>query len=234
MQKEEIVEIINKASNQKNRESLARFGIPNYNAIGMTNLQLRALAKEIGKNHELALALWSVDIYEAKVLATLIDNPALLTIAQMQLWAKAFNSWALCDSACFNLYRKNAIAWQEVYYFAKQEEEFIRRTAFSLIAGLAISNEEAKDEVFLAYLALCYEYTEDPRIYVRKAVNWAIRQIGKRNLLLNEAAIILSNKIRLREDKTSKWIAGDALRELKSEAVKNSLNKKDKKIIIFE
>lgn len=234
MQKEEIIEIINKAFNQKNREGMARFGIPSYNAVGMTSPQIRALAKKIGKDHKLALALWTTELYEAKILATLIDEPKLLTREQMQLWAKVFNSWALCDSTCFNLYRKNAIAWQEVYYFAKQKEEFVKRTAFSLMAGLATSDKAAKDEVFLSYLALCYEYTEDSRTYVRKAVNWAIRQIGKRNILLNKAAIITSNKIMLKADKTSKWIAGDALRELKSEAVKNSLNKKDKKIIIFE
>ena len=179
------------------------------------------------------MALWQADLYEAKILATLIDEPELLTGEQMHLWTKAFNSWALCDSTCFNLYRKNVIALAEVYYFAKQEEEFIRRTAFALIAGLAVSNQAAKDDVFLAYLALCYEYTEDPRIYVRKAVNWAIRQIGKRNILLNEAALVLSNKIMLKADKTSKWIAGDALRELTSEAVKNKVNEKNKATIIF-
>jgi len=228
MQKEEIIEIINKAFNQKNRASMASFGIPIYNAVGMSNPQLRALAKKISSNHELALALWQVELYEAKILATLLDEPELLTVEQMHLWPKTFNSWALCDSTCFNLYRKNALAWPEVYYFAKQQEEFIRRTAFALIAGLAAANKGAEDAVFLAYLTLCYEYTEDPRIYVRKGVNWAIRQIGKRNILLNEAALVLSNKIMLKADKTSKWIAGDALRELKSEAVKNRLKEKIK------
>jgi 3-methyladenine DNA glycosylase AlkD len=229
MEIEAILITIKKSFNQRNREGMARFGIPSVNAVGMSSPQMRELAKKIGKNHELALALWKTDLYEAKIIATLIDEPVLLTEGQMCLWTKDFNSWALCDATCFNLFRKNDLSWNEVYYFAKQKEEFVKRTAFSLIAGLVSYRKEAKDDVFVEYLDLCYRNTEDPRIYVRKAVNWAIRQIGKRDILLNKKAIEISEKIRLKEDRTSNWIAGDALRELKNEKIQNRLREKSKK-----
>lgn len=222
----EIISLLNKSFNQRNRDGMARFGIPSDNAVGLSNPNIRNIAKSIGKNHELALNLWKVDIYEAKILAGLIDDPKFLTTGQMHLWAKDFNSWALCDSTCFNLYRKNDISLNEVYYFAKRKNEFERRTAFSLIAGISSYKKEVKDDIFIEYLDLCYEYTEDYRIYVKKAVNWAIRQIGKRNILLNKKAISISNKIMLKEDKTSKWIAKDAIRELNSEKILSKLTNK--------
>ena len=184
------------------------------------------LAREIGRDHKLARELWASGIYEARILACLIDDPAQLGEEQMEQWVKDFDSWALCDQCCLRLFDKSPLAYRKVVEWSRREEEYVRRAGFVLMAVLAVHDKKADDSRFLSFFSLIKEAAGDERNYVKKAVNWALRQIGKRNLRLNQAAIETAEAIKQINSPGARWIAADALRELRGKSVQERLLKK--------
>jgi 3-methyladenine DNA glycosylase AlkD len=183
------------------------------------------MAKELGKDHKLALTLWKTGIPDAKILAGMIDEPEKVTEKQMEDWVKDINSWDICDQVCANLFEKTPLAWKKIHDWSKREEEFVKRTAYALIACLAWHDKGADDIKFIRLLPVIEHGATDERNFVKKAVNWALRNIGKRNHRLNKAAINTAKKIGSIDSKAAKWIASDASRELNSEAIKKRLKK---------
>ncbi len=212
----------------KSLPGMARFGIHTNGRLGIPVPRLRKIAKESGKDHQLALALWETGIPEARILASMVDDPARVTNAQMDAWVRDFNSWDICDGVCGNLFDKTPFAWEKIGEWAADRSEFVRRAGYVLIACLVVHDKGAPDEAFTALFPIIKAGASDPRNFVRKAVNWAVRGIGKRNLTLNKAAIVLSDEILTIDDKTARWIARDALRELKGSKVQDRLRKKAK------
>ena len=198
----------------ENRSGMGRFGINVENALGIKVTDLRKLARRVEKNHELALELWTSGIHEARILATIIDRPGEVTEEQMEGWAADFDSWDMVDQACNNLFRKTTFAHKKVVEWSEREEEFVKRAGFALIASLAVHDKEADDRVFEKYLRLVEREAKDERNFVKKAVNWALRGIGKRNQVLRCKAIETAERIREQGTKNARWIANDALREL--------------------
>ncbi len=225
MTSKEIIIQLKKHSNPKDKQGMARFGINPEYAIGVRVPVLRNLAKKTGKDHKLALELWKTKIHEARMLAGMIDEPEKVTNKQLEEWVKEFNSWDLCDQCCANLFDKLPIAWKKAIGWAKKDEEFIRRAGFALMACLAWHNKDAKDKDFLKFFPSIKKYAMDERNFVKKAVNWALRQIGKRNFNLNKKAINLAKEIKEIDSKSARWIANDAIRELTSEAVQKRLQR---------
>lgn len=221
-----IIGQIKKHSNEKNRQGMARFGIEVKYALGASMPVLRKLAKELGKNHKLAGGLWATKIHEARILACLIDDSKLIREAQMEKWVSVFNSWDLCDQCCMNLFDKTSLAEKKAIEWAKRNEEFVRRAGFALMATLAVHDKKMADKDFLKFFPLIQKTASDERNFVRKAVNWALRQIGKRNKNLNKEALILAKNILKQDSKSAKWIARDAIRELESPAVQKKISKK--------
>lgn len=244
----EIIRKLKKLGNAKNVEGMARFGITAKKIYGVCTPNLMMIARQVEKSpsfvkapadakaladkpkdrHDLAQQLWQSEIFEARILAGMIDRPEWVTDKQMDAWVSDFDSWAVCDSNCMRLFSETKFAHKKVWQYARSGKEFIRRTAFALIASLTVHDKKASDEVFIKYLPLIKKYATDERNYVRKAVNWALRQIGKRNLALNKKAIACAEEILRIDNKTARWIAGDALRELKGEAVQKRLKIKHK------
>jgi Predicted DNA alkylation repair enzyme len=213
-------------ANPKNVEGMARFGIKSTGKVlGISTPFLRSLKKSIGKNHDLALDLWQTDILEARILAAFIADPKLMKKTVINHWVRDFDNWAICDGVCLHCFRYTPFAHDLAIIWPKRKEEFIRRAGFTMMATLAVGDKKAKDRVFLRYLLLIKKYATDERNYVKKAVNWALRQIGKRNTKLNAAAIKMAKKIRKLDSPAAKWIAADALRELKSVSVQNRLKR---------
>lgn len=222
----EIIKELKKLGSAKNVEGMARFGIIAKKIYGVCAPDLMTIARQAGKDHELAQELWQSGIYEARILAGMIDRPEWVTAKQMDSWTADFDSWAVCDSNCMRLFSKTKLAHRKVWQYSRSKKEYVRRTAFALIASLTVHDKRSPDEVFIKYLPLIKKYATDERNYVRKAVNWALRQIGKRNLALNKAAIACAEEIKNINSKSARWIAGDALRELQGEAVRKRLNNK--------
>lgn len=224
----EIIKKLEKLGSAKNVAGMARFGITAKKAFGVCAPDMMAIARQAGSDHKLAQELWRTEIYEARILAGMVDRPEWVTAKQMDAWTADFDSWAVCDSNCMRLFSKTSFAHKKVWQYAKSNKEFIRRTAFALIASLTVHDKKSPDEVFAGYFPLIKKYATDERNYVRKAVNWALRQIGKRSLALNKAAITCAMDIAKLDSKAARWIAADALRELRGEAVQRRL--KNKKI----
>ncbi|MCK4327047.1 MAG: DNA alkylation repair protein [Candidatus Diapherotrites archaeon] len=209
---------------KKNREGMARFGINTTDAFGVPVPKIRALAKQIGPDHRLAQELWKTGNHEARLLACFIDDPAKVTEAQMGRWAKCFDSWDVCDQCCGCLFGKAPFAYKKVREWARRDEEFVRRAAFALLASLAVHDKKAGDKKFEQFFPLIKKYSTDERNYVKKAVNWALRQIGKRNKALNKKAVAAAKEIKKIDSRSARWIAADAIRELTSEKVRRRLN----------
>jgi len=216
---EEVLEKLKSNSRPDQLEGMARYGMAVEQRLGVSVPDLRKLAKELGQDHKLALKLWKTGIAEARIVAAMIDDPNKLTEEQMENWVKDINSWDVCDQVCMNLFEKTPLAWQKIIGWSEREEEFVRRTAFSLIACLAWHDKKAKDEEFVKLFPLMMRGATDERNFVKKAVNWALRNIGKRNQNLNKAAIDTAKGIQQLDSKAARWIATDAIRELESEAV---------------
>ncbi|MBS3946292.1 MAG: DNA alkylation repair protein [Melioribacter sp.] len=212
----EIISELKKNGSEYNREGMKRFGINVDKAFGVNVPVMRKLAKKIGRNHVLALKLWKSGYHEARHVATMIADPKLTTKSILNEWVKDFNSWDIVDGSCSNLIRKTDYAYDLILRWAKNKKEFIRRTAFSLIAYLSVHDKKRNDEEFLQFFPLIKKYSTDERNFVKKAVNWSLRQIGKRSSFLNEQAIQLAEEIKLIDSKSARWIANDALRELKN------------------
>jgi len=223
MTSKEIITKLKKHSNPKDREGMARFGINPKYALGVRVPVLRDLAKKIGKNHKLAQGLWKTKIHEARILASMIDDIKEVTEKQMELWVKEFNSWDLCDQCCMNLFDKMPLAWKKAIEWPERKDEFVRRAGFTLMACLAWHDKKAKDKDFIRFFPVIKKYSTDERNFVKKSVNWALRQVGKRNSKLRKHALKTAKEILKINSKSAKWIATDAIRELTSKAVTKRL-----------
>lgn len=225
LQSENILKKLKSFSNPKNVEGMARFGISAKNTYGVSIPVLRKMSKEIGKDHQMAQELWASGVHEARILASMVDEIEKVIEKQMDKWVADFDSWDVCDQCCLNLLDKVDFVDKKIKNYAQAKEEFVKRTAFTLIACLAFHNKELKDKDFEKYFTIIKNAVTDERNYVRKAVNWALRQIGKRNKILNKKAILTAEDIlkNHQDNKTAKWIAGDALRELKSSSIQRRL-----------
>ncbi|MFO7995615.1 MAG: DNA alkylation repair protein [Dehalococcoidia bacterium] len=200
-------------------QGMAKYGMTVQRRLGVSVPDMRKLAKEIGRDQRLALDLWRTGIAEARIVAAMVDDPAELTEEQMEDWVKDIDSWDVCDQACMNLFEKSPLVWKKVHDWSLREEEFVKRAAFALIACLAWHDKTASDEKFTELLPVIILGARDERNFVKKAVNWALRNIGKRNLNLNQAAINAAQEIKQLDSKAARWIAADAIKELESEAV---------------
>ena len=199
---------------EENRAGMARYGINTVRAFGVSMAAVRPLARRHKGDHALAAALWQSGFHEARILAALIDDPKEVTPKQMDAWAADFDSWDLCDQASMKLFARTPHVAGQVEKWAADEREFVRRAAFATIAGHALSASKAPDDTFVPFLDLVERHATDPRNYVRKAVNWALRQIGKRSLALHRPALALAEKLAASDDKTARWIGRDAVKEL--------------------
>lgn len=205
------------------REGMLRYAIPNDRAFGLAMRDMKAYAKRVGKDHDLALALWETGWYEARTVAAFIAEPAAMTSAQMDAWAADFDNWAICDTACFHLFDRTRHAWSKVPKWARARSEFKKRAAFALLWGLSFHDKEADDERFVDALAWIEQGAQDDRDYVKKSVDMALRAIGKRNRVLNDAARDVSARLATDPARAPSWIGRHALRELESERVQGKL-----------
>lgn len=208
------------------RTGMTRYAIPNAKAFGVAMRDVQAVAKQCGRDHELALALWDTDLYDARMLACYVDDPAQVTPAQMDRWMLQSDNWAHCDTACFALFDRSPHAWKKVAPWAGRREEFVKRAAFALLASLSVHDRSAHDAAFLDGLALIEKAATDERNFVKKAVNWALRSIGKRNAVLHAAALATAQRLAASEAAAPRWVGKDALRELRSESVTSRIEKK--------
>jgi 3-methyladenine DNA glycosylase AlkD len=220
-----ILNELKKNARPEQLNGMTRYGIVVEKRLGVSIPNLRNIAKELGKDHKLALNLWKTSIPDAQILAGMIDEPEKLTEKQMEDWVNDINSWDVCDQTCANLFEKTPLAWEKIHEWSKREEEFVKRTAFALIACLAWHDKKAGDRKFIKLLTIIEFGANDERNFVKKAVNWALRNIGKRNRKLNKAAVNTAKKIGCIKSKSARWIASDAIRELTSDSVKKRLEK---------
>lgn len=205
---------LRKLGSEKNRAGMARFGINTERAFGVSIAAIRPLARRYRRNHELAAALWASGYHEARLLAALIDDPKQVASKQMDAWAADFDSWDLCDQACLKLFVKTPFVNQKIPRWAKDRREFVRRAGFALLASYAVHGKDVSDSVFRDHLKLIEAASTDERNFVRKAVNWALRQIGKRSASLHKPALALAKRLATSSDKTARWIGKDAVKEL--------------------
>src|SRR5437016_1448022 len=220
---EQIIDEIRKRGDPNVVAGMTRFGIQASKALGVSIPQLRDLAKKIGKNHSMAEQLWQTGIHEARILAGMIDDPARVTEDQMEKWVNDFDSWDIVDGSCGNLFDKTELAVRKAHEWSKRKEEYVKRAGFVLMAEMAVHDKKATNKTFLDFLPLIVREASDERNFVKKAVNWALRQIGKRNSALNSAAIKTCSRLRDSDSRSAKWVASYALRELTSAEVKRKL-----------
>jgi 3-methyladenine DNA glycosylase AlkD len=218
-----ILQRMERLGDPRNVAGMARYGIRSERAYGLSAATLRALAREIGRDHALAARLWAARAHEARLLAAFVEEPDRVTSAQMDRWAKDFDNWAICDGCCLHLFVRTRFARAKVREWSRRPEEFVKRAAFALVAVLTVHDETATDAFFRRCLALVEREAWDERNGVKKAVNWALRQIGKQSPSLNAAAIRSAEVIRRQATPSARWIASDALRELRSAAVQRRL-----------
>lgn len=200
-----------------------RYGVYTTKAFGVSMSNMQKVAKPLGRNHELAAALWETGWYEARMLTSFVDDPALVTSAQMDRWCTDFDNWGICDTLCFNLFDRTPHAWRKVDQWCRREEEFIKRAGFALLWSLTVHDKVATDEEFVHGLVLILRAASDERHYVKKAVNMALRAVGKRNQKLNAAAIAIARRLALSKSDSARWVGKDALRELTSSSVTRRL-----------
>jgi len=225
---DDIIAELESYHNSKNIEGLSRFGINANKAIGINIPTLRKLAKAIGKNQDLALQLWETEIHEARLLAIFIAEHKKFDEALMEKWMKDFSSWDICDQACGGIFDKTPLAYQKAVEWSKRKKEYEKRAGFALMAALAIHDKKTSNKPFISFLTYIEKEAYDDRNFVRKAVNWALRQIGKRNIVLLEQAIECAERIKLQDTKSARWIAADALREFNSEKIVAQVQKKSR------
>ena len=222
---EEVLKRLKAKAKPDQLAGMARYGMTVKRRLGVSVPDMRKMAKELGKDHKLAIELWRTGISESRIVAAMIDEPGKLSEVQMENWVKDIDSWDVCDQVCMNLFEKTPLAWKKIHDWSKREEEFVKRTAFALIACLAWHDKDAEDEKFIKLFPVIKREATDERDLVKKAVNWALRNIGKRNLTLNKAAIRTAKEILSIDSKAARWIASDAVRELESEPVKRRLRR---------
>jgi len=209
-----VLAFLERKGSKKVADGMARYGIVAKKVFGVSVGTLRAHGKRIGKNHDLAAALWASGWYEARMLAAFVDDPALVTVAQMDRWSRDFDNWAICDTICFHLFDHTPHAWAKVSAWAVRREEFVKRAAFALLASLSIHDKRAADAAYVRGLKLIERAASDDRNFVKKAVNWALRSIGRRNAALHAAAVVVSRRLAGSTNAAARWVGKDALREL--------------------
>ena len=222
-QVDSVIASLKRVATKKVRDGMARYAIPSDKAFGVSVGKMRQMAKRLGRSHELAAELWKTGWYEARMLAAFVDEPECVTPAQMDRWCWDFDNWAICDHACFHLFDRTPHAWKKVTQWSRLKEEFSRRAAFALLWGLTVHDKEADDENFAKGLALIERAATDERNFVKKAVNMALRAIGKRNKTLHAAAVATAERLAASSDLTARWVGKDALRELASGSVTRRL-----------
>lgn len=210
----QILQKLKSLKSERNIKGMARFGIRGKNVLGIPKTRLDKMAKAIGKDHELALRLWNSNVHEARILSALIDIPSEVTIRQMEKWVRVFDSWDVCDQVCGNLFDKTPYARSKALEWSRRKREFEKRAGFVLMAEMAVHDKKASDGIFLSFLPAVRRESPDERNFVKKAVNWALRQIGKRNPRLKRAAIAEAKRIQKLGTASARWISADALREL--------------------
>jgi 3-methyladenine DNA glycosylase AlkD len=220
---DEVVAALKRSGKKSVRDGMARYAIPSDKAFGVSVGDLQKYAKKLGRNHELATALWETGWYEARMLAAFIDEAECVTPAQMDRWCRDFDNWAICDTVCFHLFDRTPHAWRKVAQWSNKREEFEKRAAFALLWSLSVHHKKAADEPFVACLSLIEQAADDDRNFVKKAVNMALRAIGKRNAVLHAAAVATAGRLASAPEATPRWIGKDALRELTSPAVTKRL-----------
>ncbi len=221
-----IIEELRSMAKPGKLEGMARFGIKGDKRLGISMPELRKAGKSIGRDHELALKLWATKIPDAMILAALIDDPAKVTEQQAESWVKDLDSWDVCDQLCMNLFDRVPFAGKKIVEWSRRDEEFVKRASFALIACIAWHDKKASDELFIRFFPVIKSGAADERNYVKKAVSWALRHIGKKNLNLNKKAIELAREIKNIDSKPARWIASDVIRELESDAVQKRLKNK--------
>ncbi|MFH1404215.1 MAG: DNA alkylation repair protein [Candidatus Altiarchaeota archaeon] len=226
MKPDEVLRKLRSHANPVNVEGMARFGINPENTLGVPIPALRRMAKEIGKDHGLAQSIWTSGIHEARILAGMIEDPGKVTERQMESWVSDFDSWDVCDQCCMNLFDKTVYAHGKAAEWSARREEFVKRAGFALMASLAVHDKKASDKDFEKFLPIIKRESGDERNFVKKAVNWALRQIGKRNASLNRKAVKTAGEIGGMDSKSARWIASDALRELTDDKVLERLRKR--------
>jgi len=214
---------LRKHSSKSVRDGMLRYAIPNDDALGVRMNNIQKLGKQLGRDHALALALWKTGVYEARMLTAYVDEPARVTAAQMDAQARDFDNWAICDAMSFNLFDRTPHAWKKVAQWRDRREEFVRRAAFALLWGLTVHDKQAADAAFVDGLRYIEKAATDERHFVKKAVNMALRAVGKRNAALNSAAVTVARRLADSGDETAGWVGRDALRELASPALSRRL-----------
>ena len=220
---EQVLDLLRPHGSERNRAGMARYGINVDKAFGVSMQHIRAAGKAITHDHDLTQALWDTGIHEARILASLVDRPQWVTREQMDDWAGDFNSWDLCDQVTGGLLDKTPYAHEKAVEWAGDEREFVRRAAFAMMAWRAVHDKDAVDDALTVYLPLIRQASTDSRNFVKKAVNWALRQMGKRSPALHGPCLELARELAASEDRTQRWIGRDAVKELESDAVKQRL-----------
>jgi 3-methyladenine DNA glycosylase AlkD len=220
---DEAVALLKRHATRATRDGMARYGIPSGKALGVPVGTLHRLAKQLGRDHALALGLWKTDIYEARMLCAFVDEPERVTAAQMDRWASGFDSWAICDTLCFHLFDRAPQAWGRIGPWSRRRDEFVRRAAFALLASLGAPDREAADSRFLRCLPLVERAASDERNFVKKGVSWALRMLGQRNAALNAAATEVARRLAASSDAAERWVGREALREFARPAVRRRL-----------
>lgn len=219
-----VVATLRRLGSERVRQDMTkRYGIPNHNAFGVPMSQMQKVAQDLGQSHELAEALWKTGNYEARTVAALIDDPALVTSAQMDRWAKEFDSWAICDTVCFKLFDRVPGALKRIEPWSKKRDEFHKRAAFALLACVALHDTTSNDAAFLRYLPLCERAASDERNFVKKGVVWALRGIAGRSAALRDSAIGVATRLAASDASSAQWVGRTVLRELGTPAAKKRL-----------
>jgi 3-methyladenine DNA glycosylase AlkD len=226
MTKNEILKWLEKKGSRRNREGMARYGIVAPKAFGVPMGAMLKIAKEHGKDHRLAGALWRSGWHEARLLAAMVDDPQRVTRAQMEAWVKDFNNWAICDTVCWHLFDYTPFAWVKLRTWSASPREFVKRAAFAMIAGQAGHNKAATEAQFLALFPIIAKGAGDERNFVKKAVSWALRRIGHRSPPLHTAAMELAKRLGASETPSCRWVGKDALRDLSRPMVRARLAKR--------
>ena len=225
---DDVLQKLEQFGTPENVAGMARYGIITKKAYGVSSPDVKRIAREIGRDHDLAEKLWKTGVLEARGLACLIDDPRQVTEGQMESWVRDLDNWATCDTVTGYLFDKTPYAYSKAFEWAEREEEFVRRAAFALMAWLAVHDKKAEDAKFEDFLPVIEKFADDNRNFVKKAVNWALRQIGKRNLNLNHLAVRTAIVLSERNSRAARWIGKDALRELTLEKTLDRLHKKSK------
>jgi 3-methyladenine DNA glycosylase AlkD len=224
-----VLNMLHAAARPDQLEGMARFGMTPERRLGVAVPDMRRIAKQVGKDHALALELWKTKIPEAMMVASMVDDPGKVTGKQMEEWVKDFNSWDVCDQVCMNLFEKTELAWKKAVDWSRRDEEYVKRAAFAVMACLAWHEKKAPDEKFIKFIPVVKRAATDERSMVKKSVSWALRNIGKRNSALNEVALRAAKEIQKMDARSARWIGSDAIRDLTSETVQKRFKRMSQK-----